>query len=222
MSSDHACPYCPAVFKWGEDADSPLGVRAGNEKCGSNAYWKLRGHVDEKHPTEGHRCPRRLEVPFLPQDKSNDWWMTPDGHRACSHCGSMHPDDLFAQIEAGALVIGTDKNYKIYCDVPSPVAGQVHVTSISSHPYDGGEELTEALCDQHGLSSYERTEYIGKYVKFQPRSGIAHLKFYFQHLDAAGQDRFIALYNDKKIKLDRFGLYRTPYFATPAGQPVER
>lgn len=177
MSKPHACPYCPAMFKWGNDADSHLGVRAGNDRCGENAYWKLRGHVDEKHPDEGFRCPRRLEVPFLPEDKSKDWWHQRGSHRSCSYCGSMHPDDLFAAIEAKGTVTGTDKNYKIYCDVPA----------------------TETA------------------------PAASHVKFYFQHLDAAGQDRFIELYNSKAMVLEpRFGLYRAPYFAAPAGEPKMR
>jgi hypothetical protein len=36
----------------------------------------------------------------------------------------MHPDDLFAAIDAGAMITGTDKNYKIYVDAPSPDLGQ--------------------------------------------------------------------------------------------------
>lgn len=36
------------------------------------------------------------------------------GQRACSYCGSMHPDDLFQAIADGAEVEPTDKNYKAY------------------------------------------------------------------------------------------------------------
>jgi hypothetical protein len=42
----------------------------------------------------------------------------------------------------------------------------------------------------------------------------AHLKFYYQHFDSAQQDRFIELYNERKLPLEpHFGLYVKPYFA---------
>lgn len=37
----------------------------------------------------------------------------------CSYCGSMHPDEFFKQVEAGAEVIPTDKSYKAYVMTPS-------------------------------------------------------------------------------------------------------
>ncbi|WP_439398672.1 hypothetical protein ACRQ5Q_15035 [Bradyrhizobium sp. PMVTL-01] len=45
----------------------------------------------------------------------------------------------------------------------------------------------------------------------------AHVKLYFQHFDADQQQRFIDLYNEKKLPLEpRFGLYVWPFFAVPA------
>lgn len=64
-------------------------------------------------------CPRRAEVgdtsmfKFIPK---NDTWYERDGARACSYCGSMHPDDLFLAIETGRKVTPTDKSYKLYVD----------------------------------------------------------------------------------------------------------
>ena len=36
--------------------------------------------------------------------------------RTCSYCGSAHPDDFMAAVEAGKTLTPTDKDYKAYCD----------------------------------------------------------------------------------------------------------
>jgi hypothetical protein len=38
-------------------------------------------------------------------------------------------------------------------------------------------------------------------------------KFYYAHLSAEQRDRFITLYNEKRMKLGESGLYRLPFFA---------
>lgn len=216
MSHDHACPHCTRVFKWGKDDDSHLGVAAAGPTCGENAHWKLTGHISAEHPSEGFLCPRRGEGVYGASAKHRDHWGVRDGYRACSYCGSMHPDDLFAHIEAGTCKIsGTDKNYKIYVDVAHPDKGKPAIFSSCSHKTPGYVFLTKELCDQRGLDSYARAEYVGEYVKIEPHHGNAHAKFYYQHFDEAQQQRFIELYNAKKLPLEpQFGLYRKPYFAT--------
>jgi hypothetical protein len=47
------------------------------------------------------------------------------------------------------------------------------------------------------------------------------LKFYFQHLDDMGRAEFIALYNDKKMRIGYPGhFYTRPYFCTPVDKEV--
>jgi hypothetical protein len=215
MSGDHKCEVCQRSFRWGSDADSHLAVAAAGESCASNAYWKLKGHMQAEHPGVGHMCPRRSESPM--RRDGPDWWGTSDGYRACSYCGSMHPDDLFAAIDAGAHIGGTHKSYKIYVDVPHPDAGKPCVVSSANFKFSPkAVQLTKELCDEHGLGSYERQHYIGKWVEITPRGSKAHGKFYYQHFDGDQQQRFIDLYNEKKLYLDQFGLYVAPYFATRA------
>lgn len=60
------------------------------------------------------RCPRQDEVPPGPYRDAVSTWTDRDGARACSFCGSMHPDDLFAAIERGEELVPTDKSYKVY------------------------------------------------------------------------------------------------------------
>lgn len=209
------CELCGQVFHSGVDADSDILDREdGNwQTCRSNAHWKLVFHVKQAHPDHGFHCPRRHEGSVFRTDDFKDFWSRRDGWRACSYCGSMHPDDLFAAMTAGHMITGTDKNYKIYCDVPNEEAGRrVSIGGESGPAFDrdGNPTRSDLTEDEKRKGSYER-----------PLYGIAGatktLKFYFQHLSAAEQDRFIELYNAKKINLEpRFGLYRTPYFARSA------
>lgn len=82
-------------------------------------------------------CPRRVEdggfgvasVDALGDDALDRWEIRswPDapgiinsGVRACSYCGSMHPDDFMQAILDGHEVGPTDKSYKAYLEyVPS-------------------------------------------------------------------------------------------------------
>lgn len=161
------------------------------------------------------KCPRRLE-PFCHDDGKEDDWTMRDGYRACSFCGSLHPDDFFAAIEAGRMLVGTDKNYKVYVDMPNPRAGKtVEVGSETGPAFDrdGNPNKPDLTLLEKARGRYDR--------KIMGIAGsTVQAKFYWQHLDGAGQDRFIQLYNGKRINIEpRFGLYRTPYFASATKTP---
>ena len=214
--SDHACEVCGKAFKWGADADSKIVDAEGEswKPCRENAHWKLTFHIKQAHPDHGFPCGRRQEGSFM-RDDTKDYWHKRDGYRACSYCGSMHPEDLFAAIEAGnCQITGTDKNYKIYVDAPTRMLPGKAIYMSSTHEFAGGVLLTKALCDEHELDSYTREHYVGRWVKIEQRSQRAHLKCYYQHFDESQQQRFIDLYNEKKLPLEpQFGLYVKPYFA---------
>jgi hypothetical protein len=83
----------------------------------------------------------------------------------------------------------------------------------STHQFAEGVLLTKELCDEHELDSDAREHYVGRWVKIEQRSQRADLKFSYQHFDSAQQDRFIELYNERKLPLEpMFGLYVKPYF----------
>lgn len=157
------------------------------------------------------KCPRRIEGPFAYHDGDDDWHAR-DGYLACSYCGSMHPDDFFQAIEDGHMIIGTDKNYKVYVEMPNPLAGKtVEIGSESGPAFD-----REGKPNKPDLSLAEKAS--GHYQRkiMGTASTTVQAKFYFQHLDEDGQNRFIALYNEHRINLEpRFGLYRAPYFCAP-------
>jgi hypothetical protein len=154
-------------------------------------------------------------------------WRTRDGFRACRYCGSMHPDDLFTAIEAGGMITGTDKNYKIYVDAPSKDPAALKVVSATNDEEmptwgNGWQRVTDenrALMTSQGWGT-GHSPYT--WIMIRPQGPTTHLKFYFEHLDADQQQRFIDLYNAKKINLEpNFGLYVWPFFMRPApkGQP---
>jgi hypothetical protein len=99
--TDHICEVCGKSFNWGADEDSKI-VDAEREswtKCRENAHWKLTFHIKQAHPGHGFYCGRRREGSIL-RDDTKDYWHKRNGYRACGYCGSMHPEDLFAAVEA--------------------------------------------------------------------------------------------------------------------------
>ena len=68
--------------------------------------------------TQPFTCGRRAEQgmtdadgPFVGAGVNLDYWRE---NRTCSYCGSAHPDDVFAEIDAGVQFTPTDKSYKLY------------------------------------------------------------------------------------------------------------
>lgn len=152
---------------------------------------------------------------------SGNDWRTRDGYRACNYCGSMHPDDLFVAIEAGAMITGTDKNYKIYVDAPSRDPSTPRIVSASNdeeEPTWGSKGDWQRVTDENRAMMKSQGWGTGrdyKWIMVCPIGPSTHCKFYYEHFDDAQQQRFIDLYNAKKINLEpMFGLYVSPFFAS--------
>lgn len=225
MSEPHICPECARVFNWGADADSAIVEKEGKNwhSCRENAHWKLTFHVKQEHPDSGFVCARRGEsVTIRGRDDSKDFWSTRDGHRSCSYCGSISPDELFAAIEAGAEIGPTDKSYKVYVDLPHPESGQPCVVSSANFKFAvDAIEVTEENIGTLPLDSYQRANYLGHWVQISKRGPAAHAKFYFQHLSVEQQQRFIDLLNAKKINIGMPGyFYARPFFIAPPASAV--
>ncbi|MFI5422900.1 MAG: hypothetical protein ACHQWH_03035 [Nitrososphaerales archaeon] len=158
------------------------------------------------------KCPRRLES-FQHDNGAEDEWKSRDGYHACSFCGSMHPDDFFKAIERDQrMITGTDKNYKVYVEIVHPQAGKIVEIGSESGPAfnrEGKPNKPDLTAAERDSGRYDR-----KIHGTAPPTKNA--KFYYQHLDEAGQDRFIHLNNSGDLNIEpRFGLYRAPFFATP-------
>lgn len=89
----------------------------------------LRCRVAVERDAATFWCPRRIENGAMPGPNGEppvlfpnpDNWRSGSDKtgrvptlRTCSYCGSVHPDDLFAYIEAEGEIGPTDKSYKIY------------------------------------------------------------------------------------------------------------
>lgn len=138
-----------------------------------------------------------------------DFWNSRYGHKACSYCGSISPDELFAAIEAGAKLGPTDKSYKVYVDLPNPLVGQtVEIGSESGPTHDReGKRTRDDLTDEEIKTGRYERKMMGK------ASATVHAKFYFQHFSVDEQQRFIDLLNAKKINIGMPGhFYARPFF----------
>lgn len=205
------CSACDRAFAWGSDADSAIVEAQGPQwfQCRENAHWKLTFHTQAEHAETMHECARRAEsmAGGLP---GKDFWSKNDGLLACSYCGSLPPDKFFEAVEQGCEVIPTDKNYKAYIVVPNPIAGQQVVRSSMTGPV--WDRQTGALLREDATEEEKRT---GTYERktYGPAGETRQAKFYFQHLSAADQQRFIDLLNAKKMRLGMPGhFYRRPFF----------
>lgn len=159
-------------------------------------------------------CPRKAES-HIGKNYTSEW--RPDG--TCSYCGSMSSGRLFEAIEAGCEVGPTDKDYKIYVDVPHPEAGKPCVLASANFPQTGPgwTQVTPESRATLPLDAGQR-EYFkdGHWVEVSTRGPIDHAKFYFQHLSQDERQRFVELYNAKKINIGYPGhFYVRPYFMVP-------
>lgn len=150
-----------------------------------------------------------------PQQVSNTMVKTHDSHwrddGTCSYCGSMKPETVFAAIEAGFKLTPTDKNYKVYVQIPNARAGERSVRSMCNSFMQGYTEVTAENIDT--IPNWPMRPKIGDYVQVGVESSMTTGKFYFEHFSEEDKHRFIQLLNDKKIQLESPGyFYRLPFF----------
>jgi hypothetical protein len=166
---------------------------------------------------ETHLCPRRAESPSSNHHSlpTEDTWNDRDGYPVCSWCGALKPEVFFECAEAGAELGPTDKNYKVYIDLPDPKAGQLKITGCSNakvSPGPGWFQVTEADLPEVAASGWSTEGKVGQWMSRSVR-GKVHGKFYFQHLSQEQRTRFIELLNARKLTLGYpGGFYILPYF----------
>lgn len=135
-------------------------------------------------------CPRRAESPFksFPENERDHW----GGDGKCSYCGSISPATLFERIEKGTVRLSpTDKNYKLY----------VYNEGGAKFPMWHTRTCPDVMtCDRATCTHWTKDE--------QDMT-----KFYFQHLSREEQEKFVALFNEKKLKFtEPGGFYVMPFF----------
>ena len=74
--------------------------------------WQLQGAVEEPPKELTFNCPRSF---IVAPAQFEHWWEVARGHRTCSFCGSLHPEDFMEAVRSlrGELV-PTDKTDKVY------------------------------------------------------------------------------------------------------------
>lgn len=133
--------------------------------------------------TKTHLCPRRSEAPAMFKLPETDHLLA-DG--TCSYCGSLDGDILMEGLEAGTIYLeGSDKNYKAYLKA-----------------VDGGPPLLQTY-----RTDNDRTGDPTKWV--WETKEVEQGKFYYMHLSSTQMQRFVELWNERRIK---HSLYVLPYF----------
>lgn len=165
-----------------------------------------------------HPCPRQFEVST--KTRFHSYWRDDD---TCSYCGSLNPDVLFKAIEAGYTIDPTDKNYKIYIHRPNPNADKPAIIASSNAaeaPGDNWIFLTKqniaSLCAGFSKQDYDYAQQwnLDRWVMISKHPPMKQDKFYFQHFTEEECQKFIELYNSRKMKLGYPGrFYVSPFFA---------
>jgi len=119
-----------------------------------------------------------------------DSWEARDGHRFCSFCGCLHPDEFLEMAESGEQIIPTDKSYKVY--VRTMGTGVCSMCRGSGKMEDGRK--CPVCQDGRAWSGPQ-------------------LKAYFQHFSEEQAQRFTRLHNERRLIMAHPGhFYVKPFF----------
>lgn len=179
--------------------------------------------------TEQHTCPRRIEdgradpdSPFVGSGTGLDGWRTGAAGPECSYCGSLHPDRFMELVREGWIVGPTDKTYKAYLGKPltdDDIAASK--TRWLDAPHGIAHAIRE-LGEQDGktpeqiAADLERRWTNDELPRLTDSCGMEG-KFYFQHLSSEQRDEFIALHNNKQMRIGTPGhFYQRPFFTAAA------
>lgn len=107
--------------------------------------------------------------------QSDDFWREDN---TCSYCGSLNPETFMSRLEAGDVQLSpTDKTYKVYL-----------------RNREGGRPFMQTY-----RTDSDRTGDASKHT-WETRE-TSQMKFYFDHLGESQMQRFVELYNDKKLNV---------------------
>jgi hypothetical protein len=118
-----------------------------------------------------------------------------------------------ARLEVGDVLLGsTDKNYKVYVENNG---GLPLKQTYRDCPKD--KEMTGAAGNKYMVSTCDKGP---KECTHWVTRDTSSAKFYFQHLSDAQQNRFIELFNEKRIKFSGgYSFYVMPFFCCTATAP---
>lgn len=133
--------------------------------------------------TKTYTCPRRGETLAALRTSESDH-LHEDG--TCSYCGSLDGAAFMERLEAGTIFLsGSDKDYKTYL-----------------RTVEGGPPLLQSTRIDDDRTG-DQTKWVWETKE------VNHGKFYYMHLSVEQMQRFIELWNERRIK---HSLYVLPYF----------
>lgn len=141
----------------------------------------------------------------------------------CSYCGSISPETFFDAIEQGCELGPTDKSYKVYVDLIEENPDEMKVVSAITHDPTsggfGGSDWVPADPEVLRRSGWGGGNSTYKWMLLRPKGPTRNAKFYFEHLDRDGQDRFMDLLNGGLINIGYPGyFYSRPFFVGYRGE----
>lgn len=172
-------------------------------------------------------CPRRMgEYGPWERAEGQDAWTTGHGvvgqdavGLSCSFCGSLQPDRFMELVREGWEVGPTDKSYKAYLRQPLTPEEEAQ-QKADWIQRDAVAQAVRELGERDGKAAEQiAADLDEQWAKFPHSSGGPEAKFYYQHLSVEQQDEFIALHNERRMKISYPGhLYVLPYFAVPSSE----
>ena len=115
-------------------------------------------------------CPRQLSEATLEVQRRYESKWRRDG--TCNYCGSLNADALFKAVKAGAEIIPTDKNYKIY--IRGETAPDVHGTCkfyFQHFTQDERKKFIDLLNENRIILGYPHYFYVPPFfIKFKKES----------------------------------------------------
>ena len=141
--------------------------------------------------------------PFVYDHESPEPHWEPDN--TCSHCGGLRPSVALEAMRKGAKVVPTDKNYKIYVEMPEPKVGQMRVVGVMNHTPDddsaqsGWVKADPAVLKEAGWSVGEDDD--AQWMRLEPYGPTTTTKCYLNHFSEAQAIEFVVLAETKKMNL---------------------
>jgi hypothetical protein len=176
-----------------------------------------------------HTCPRRLEMyGRYAQQTGTDRWERGRGligqdatGLSCSFCGSLAPDRFMQLVREGWWVDPTDKAYKAYLAEPL-TDDQVAAARSAWMSGTFVARVRNAVREDNAESVDAAIEQEWQQMPAASGHGREVAKFYYQHLNSAQMDEFIALINAKKMRIGMPGhFYVLPFFCQPTRQEID-
>lgn len=129
-------------------------------------------------------------------------------NNTCSHCGGLRPSLALLAIQGGAKVTPTDKNYKMYLELPNPEVGKLRIIgsrNFESGRDDGFQKVTPELIAAHPHIDFRH--HMNDWVQLSPHTATRTAKVYFNHFSESQAVELVRLWLSGKINFEYPGSF---------------